>query len=1009
MPRFRLPHPWSARVGICVAFALASGLLLACLWSVGAVPTALAHPRGQAAPADGATDGRAVFTRQDGLASNVVTALWRDDTGLWIGTNAGLNRYALSGRQAGLVWQTFGRKDGMAADAVSDLWSDDAGGLWVAHPDRRISYFDGTLWTTYESPTETLSQAYKQIVDTRAGGPLWWTEESGRVWTLSGGTVGYFVGAVWRPYGEDAGIPRGQLVAVWTGDGAWVVSENGQIGYFDGADWTVFRNPYDAVQAEYERIAAAGPMSGPIWLVDQEGAVWVRNAFNQRNPRPDVRRFAEGGWTNYSDADGMATGFVEELRLDQYGRVWARHAADQEGSGGGLSLYLGETEGSTASPWTAILPTVGSNVTDFWPEGRQGVWIASDGPGGAEQTAGLGAALGGLTFVNMNTWGRFSLDQLNGAAIGDTWLDENNTLWLGLVGDAQRGLGGGLWRYRPAQGALSALWAPVSALDGSDVNDLWGDGSGNLWIATGDGVRRLTLSNRRLISYTQTSSVDRVAGDNGGNVWAMALGDEGGVWGWDGDVWASYTVSEGLSGGPYRDMLVTGDGRVYLAGDRGLNTWDGDEWEIFGALPGRYARRIWQDGWGDLWVTTEITPGRPFNLSANQGNAWETILNESESRGMGAEPLNLLRDPVGNVWLGTPAGLYVHDLQDATPWQALGPAEGVASGSVPALYQDDAGTIWAAVGERVYRADHRSCRGTGGCGDWYEFDPGVGVVSNIGPGPAGGIVIAGTDGVALYHPGPPELRLEGIVDLSSEKVSDGNEPVVLTVGGNAIRIDLVTVAPTLSPRQISYRYLLEGVDKAWHFVPAGVLGGKQASITYAGLAGGAYTLTVAAHNDALDYSPPISFPVYVTSRPPDLMLARVEIAGRPRQGMGVLQAYVEQPIQIQLSSADDQARPLTYRYQIQGLNDLWTTTRRSEISFTLSSAGIYTFVAEALDGEGQSSPAVGSQIVVQEIPVAQEPGGFPMQTIAIGLGILAVLFIGAAGLITVRRRRRVSW
>jgi hypothetical protein len=63
------------------------------------------------------------------------------------------------------------------------------------------------------------------------------------------GTVGYYVGAVWRPYGEDAGIPRGRLVAVWTGDGAWVASENGQIGHFDGATWTTFLMP-DAVQRQ---------------------------------------------------------------------------------------------------------------------------------------------------------------------------------------------------------------------------------------------------------------------------------------------------------------------------------------------------------------------------------------------------------------------------------------------------------------------------------------------------------------------------------------------------------------------------------------------------------------------------------------------------------------------------------------------------------------------------------------------------------------------------------------
>jgi hypothetical protein len=776
------------------------------------------------------------------------------------------------------------------------------------------------------------------------------------------------------------------------------------------------------VQRQYETIAAAGPSVGPLWVVDQDGAVWVRNAFNQRNPRPDVRRFAEGRWTNYSVGDGLASGFVAELHLDRFGRVWARHVADAEGQGGGLSLYTEDPSAPGTGRWTAISPAFSSNVTDFWPEGADGVWIAS-----FEQRETGGAPVGGLTFISLNTWRRESLADLSGATVSDAWLDENDNLWLGLSGDPRRGLDGGLWRYRPPQGVRSAQWTPVEGLLDKDVRALWGDGLGNLWIATADGVNRITLRNRRLVTYTQPLRPDRIAGDGAGNVWTVGLGEEGQVWGWNGSSWAMYTVGEGLSGGPYSDVQVSADGSVYLAGDRGLDIWDGDSWETFAALPGRRVKRIWQDDVGDLWLSSEITPGRPFNISLNQGSGWETVLTENDSRGMGPEPLALARDDRGRAWLGTPLGLFVYEPFGDGGWRGLGAVEGLPPGPVPALYKDASGTMWVAKGEQVHRTEYLPCESgsdpleapatlvgagsqapAGVCWDWRVFEPQVGVVNLISGGPDGSVLFAGDAGVSLFNPAPPDLRLEGVVNLITGETSDGSEPIVLTLGRNAVRIDLVTIAPMLNTRQISYRYRLEGVDKDWRLAPARSLGGKRAAITYAGLPGGTYTFTVAARSDALEASPEISLALLVLSRLPRLAVDSATVAGRPAEQPGVLHTFAGQPISFQLSGGDDQPEPLTYRYRIEGLGDGWTTTTRSEISFTLSAAGTYTFVAMALDDQGQASEPVGSRISVRARENVQDSAPVPPDLLAVGLGLLAAFFIGSALLLRLRRRRRDS-
>jgi hypothetical protein len=118
---------------------------------------------------------------------------------------------------------------------------------------------------------------------------------------------------------------------------------------------------------------------------------------------------------------------------------------------------------------------------------------------------------------------------------------------------------------------------------------------------------------------------------------------------------------------------------------------------------------------------------------------------------------------------------------------------------------------------------------------------------------------------------------------------------------------------------------------------------------------------------------------------------------------------VDQPIQIRLHSVDDQRAPLAYRYRIQGQNETWTETTHAEISFTLSSAGTYTFVAAAVDGEDQASSLVGSQITVAEREADSDSSQFPVEIVAAALGLLAVLFIGAAIQMIIRRQRRESW
>ena len=128
----RLPRKWTIWFGLGTAPALAVCLLLLCLSTSSSASVAMAEYSIQTSPVADGPDGQTIFTRDDGLVDNTVTALLREDRVLWVFTAAGLSRYTFRGRDAGLSWKTFNQNDGMAADAVDELWRDYAGRLWAA-------------------------------------------------------------------------------------------------------------------------------------------------------------------------------------------------------------------------------------------------------------------------------------------------------------------------------------------------------------------------------------------------------------------------------------------------------------------------------------------------------------------------------------------------------------------------------------------------------------------------------------------------------------------------------------------------------------------------------------------------------------------------------------------------------------------------------------------------------------------------------------------------------------
>lgn len=100
------------------------------------------------------------ITTADGLADNAINRLYQDRAGfLWIGTDAGLNKY-----DGSHLW-TWKRSNGLGGEQVSDMLVDDQGACWVATRDGGLSRIgtDGTIRTYRHDEHDTTSIATDRL------------------------------------------------------------------------------------------------------------------------------------------------------------------------------------------------------------------------------------------------------------------------------------------------------------------------------------------------------------------------------------------------------------------------------------------------------------------------------------------------------------------------------------------------------------------------------------------------------------------------------------------------------------------------------------------------------------------------------------------------------------------------------------------------------------------------------------------------------------------------------
>ncbi len=681
-----------------------------------------------------------------------------------------------------------------------------------------------------------------------------WTQKDGLssslIWALAQDRAGY----LWL--GTDAGIMR-----------------------FDGVRFVA----WDAFATVPSPTASVRSL-----CVTRDGALW----FGLGEPG-GIGVLRDGRVTMYGAAEGLPAGVVMALAETPDGTLWAggrfgvyRRAADRWARGddgvpaGFVNALLTEADGTlTAATAEGVYARTG-------PAGRFSLTGRSIEPARSLARGGDGRLwvtdpIVGFRPVLAGHTRPLALQKGRGARLK---YDSRGNLWVGTGGQ-------GLWRLRHDAAGTVHLFERTSTRTGlSDdgVTELLEDREGNIWVATRDGLNRLT-------PYKMTPIMDL------GIVNAVDVTPDGRVWVGTADALVAFAAGEvearappiAVPEPPLAAMHADPYGTLWVATAATLRRVVRDR-TVTVPLRGAELRQLSDlttDGAGGLWIHDEatglwhwrdgrLTPApvppelQPVPLLASYtdsgGRAWfayangrvatidrdKTVRVAGEGDGLTAGPYRAIhQDRSGAVWLGGNRGLS--RFADGT-FRTLPAIAAEAARPIVGIVDDSEGHLWLAMetagivriardevlavlddpGHRLRYTAYDKVDGSAGMSRWFGHRSAVRANADRLWFVAGrGVTVV--DAAALVSDTPPAsaLRIEGAVADGRRVATDA--AAVLPARTARLQIDYTALTLT-SPLKTKFLHRLEGFDADW--VDAGT--GRSAS--YTNLPPRSYTFRVMA-------------------------------------------------------------------------------------------------------------------------------------------------------------------
>ena len=321
-----------------------------------------------------------------------------------------------------------------------------------------------------------------------------------------------------------------------------------------------------------------------------------------------------------------------------------------------------------------------------------------------------------------------------------------------------------------------ASWTTRDGLPSNFVGALAQDAAGYLWVGTSSGLARFDG-----VRFITSEAIGRVG------ISALLVGRDGALWvglrqgrgigRLQGGQLRQFDGHDGLAGDAITGLVEDTDGRIWASSDSGLFRLTGDRWQamplsedvaptsvqslrlarsgavVAGTTKGLYHRRagvdhfdlidtfddagrgildIAEDEHGRFWVPDSGTGFRQL------GEAPPTVRPVEEARGN-----RVLRDHLGNLWVGTTAALL-----RVRPGGHASTRTGIFGGR--SLFEDREGNLWVGTVEGLFRLSLRRVTVVGN----------IGLVSSLEATPDGSVWVVTSEGLLRYPTKTAGLRGE---------------------------------------------------------------------------------------------------------------------------------------------------------------------------------------------------------------------------------------------------------
>jgi signal transduction histidine kinase/ligand-binding sensor domain-containing protein len=580
------------------------------------------------APASAAHLAFRSYSPADGLAQLYVNCIEEDSEGyLWIGTQAGLNRFD------GSVFETITVMQGLESDWIQDIEAASRGGVWVATTGG-LHYLDSDL--AVESIRLPIANIHS--VHELAGGALLLSTAQGLM-RLEGSVLTPLSNSVELkevPVRDMVAGPDGVIYAmsrkrIYTVDGDSVRPLPRSDGYrsvtfgSDGSMW----------------------LSGSAGLSQWKGGELVRRVEElagrhlpglgrgRQGPDGDFWFAASGGLLHVAgeiielitSSDGLPFDDVANVHVDRGGSLW------MVGNGGLVQLSNSSfrryciTDGLPSNNVRPILRT------------RDGIlWVGTRGGLASQSSAGRG-------FVEQPLPVPSGADRRVLALLED----HRGRFWVGS--------GAGLFLRESADEEFHAVDAGEI---GGWVDSVVEDHGGNIWICVRDGYLARSIDGEHFEQITltdQTFTSARAMVRRDGTVFVS--GDLG-LSSFNGSRWSTWRVADGLAGPRPYYMSEDLEGNLWFGyrSSRGVTRFDGRQFRTFTDVDGLSNRAVFSvgaDAHGNLWF------GSARGVDRFDGTSF---LNFSTTDGYPSDESNsggFFLDRDSTLWFGTAGGLAHYD------------------------------------------------------------------------------------------------------------------------------------------------------------------------------------------------------------------------------------------------------------------------------------------------------------------------------------------------------------